>query len=223
MSVVHPAAQGIYLVTDSALCGERGVVPTAVAAVGAGIGTVQVRDKHATARELCELVLRVSLAVGQNAAVLVNDRVDVFLAARAEGAAVHGVHIGQDDLAPEQVRRIVGAGPVVGLTVSTTGELARAEALSRGTIDYLGMGVIHPTATKPDASGVIGTAGFGALTELTALPTVAIGGITVRDVAALRAAGASGIAVVSAICGQPAPAAAAAGLVAEWESCGACR
>lgn len=89
-----PVDLRLHLVTDAALCGDRGVVATAVAAVDGGATVVQVRERQADGADFLDLVLSVSDAVGRRAAVLVNDRVDVFLAARRMGAAVAGVHVG---------------------------------------------------------------------------------------------------------------------------------
>lgn len=207
---------GIYLVTDTRLCGPRGVVETARAAVAGGVRVVQVREKNAGTAELYELVLRTAGAVGHAATVLVDDRVDVYLAARAAGAAVHGVHIGQGDLPAGRVRELVGPGAVVGLTANTPGHLAALRALPEGTVDYLGVGVIRPTLTKPDHPAPLGVEGFRRIAAATALPCVAIGGVERGDVAALRRAGAAGIAFVSAICAAEHPGRSAEDLVTEW-------
>ncbi len=212
-------ASGIYLVTDTALCGARGVVDTVRAAVAGGVTTIQVREKHASAADFYALVLAVAEAAANRATVLVDDRVDVFLAARAAGAAVHGVHVGQTDLPADAVRTIVGPDAVVGLTANTPAHLALLAKLPAGTVDYLGAGVIRPTLTKPDHPEPLGLDGFADFAALSPLPVVAIGGILLEDVAALRKAGASGAAVVSAICGSADPLRAATDLVTAWR-CG---
>ena len=101
---------GIYLVTDTAACGPRGVVDTVRAAVAGGVKTIQVREKNASAADFHALVLAVAEAAANRALVLVDDRVDIYLAARAARAAVHGVHVGQNDLPVELVRTLVGQG-----------------------------------------------------------------------------------------------------------------
>lgn len=206
----------VYLVTDTQLCGRRSVVETARAAVAAGVRTVQVRDKHASASELYGLVLDVADAVGDQASVLVNDRVDVFLAARAAGAAVRGVHIGQSDLPPAQVRAITGAEAIIGLTADTPEHLEQLHRLPTGTVDYLGVGAIRPTSTKPDHPIPLGIMGFELVAGAAPVPCVAIGGVALDDVAALRRAGAAGVAVVSAICAAPDPGQVARDYVKEW-------
>lgn len=206
----------LYLVTDSALCGARGVLATVIDAVAGGISTVQVRDKTASDDAVLRLVLQVAGAVGDRATVIVNDRVDVYLRALAEGAAVHGLHVGQGDEAVARVRGRVGPDAVVGITANTPAEFARVFALPAGTVDYLGVGVIRATATKPDHPPVLGVPGFAALARGSALPCVAIGGVGLADVWPLRQAGAAGVAVVSAICAAPDARAAARALQREW-------
>lgn len=207
---------GIYLVTDPQLCGTRGVLETVRSAVAGGVRMVQIRDKNANGTDLYDVVVQIGEAVGDRALVLVNDRVDVYLAARADGAAVHGVHIGQNDLSPAQVRGTVGPEAIIGLSANTVGHLNQLHALPQGTVDYLGVGVIRPTLTKPDHPAPLGVDGFAAIAAATTLPCVAIGGVRLADVPALRRAGAAGVAVVSAICAADDPARVAEDFVQEW-------
>ncbi|WP_285035035.1 thiamine phosphate synthase [Plantibacter sp. ME-Dv--P-095] len=210
-------AMATYLVTDASASGARGVLDVVRRAVDGGVTAVQLREKTATARELFELTLRAAELVSGRALLLVDDRVDVFLAARSAGAVVHGVHVGQSDLPVDAVRRIVGDAAVVGLTANTPAHLAAVAALPAGTVDYLGVGVIRPTATKPDHPEPLGVDGFAAIAAATQLPCVAIGGVGLADTAALRSAGAAGLAVVSAICAADDPAAAARAFRAAWD------
>ncbi|MGK9147626.1 thiamine phosphate synthase [Plantibacter flavus] len=205
-----------YLVTDAAASGDRGVLDVVRRAVDGGATAVQVREKHASARELFELTVRAADVVAGRALLLVDDRVDVFLAARSAGAVVHGVHVGQSDLPVDAVRRIVGEAAVVGLTANTAAHLDAVAALPAGTVDYLGVGVIRPTLTKPDHPAPLGIRGFAAIAGSTELPCVAIGGVALADTAALHAAGAAGLAVVSAICGAEDPAVAARAFGDAW-------
>ncbi|MET1021575.1 MAG: thiamine phosphate synthase [Arthrobacter sp.] len=206
----------LYLVTDTRQCGLRTVAGVAAAAVAGGATVVQVRDKLAPARDLLEMLVAVAEAVGDRVPVLVNDRVDIFLAARMAGAPVAGVHVGQSDLGAELTRALVGPDAVVGLSAATDAEIMAAHRLPSGTVDYLGVGAIRATATKADHPSPIGVAGFGVLAASSALPCVAIGGISTADVRQLRNAGAAGVAVVSAICAAENPRAAAEELKEEW-------
>ncbi|MDA8271470.1 MAG: thiamine phosphate synthase [Actinomycetota bacterium] len=209
---------GIYLVTDSLQCIARDLVGTVLDAVNAGVRTVQIREKTATAAEFLELVVRVAAAVEGNATLLIDDQVGVYLAARAAGAQVHGVHIGQSDLSATLVRRMVGESAIVGLTANSPKHLQAVHALPHGTVDYLGVGVIRATSTKPDHPAPLGIEGFAEFVADTDIPCVAIGGIHFGDIAALRARGAHGAAVVSEICAAPDPRHAAARLVEEWDT-----
>ncbi|MFD1848424.1 thiamine phosphate synthase [Arthrobacter flavus] len=208
----------LYLVTDTGLCQPTPVADVVAAAVAGGATMVQVRDKNASTRGLLQLLLAVAESVGSIVPVLVDDRVDVFLAARARGAQVAGVHVGQSDLPVQLVRSIVGPGAIVGLSAATGGEIGAAHNLQAGTVDYLGVGAIHATATKADHPDPLGCDGFGALASASSLPCVAIGGIGVSDVRPLRDAGAAGVAVVSAVCASTDPEAAARELTGQWRS-----
>lgn len=207
---------GVYLVTDTALCGSRGVVETVRAAVAGGVRTVQIREKDATAADFYQLVVRTSELVGDQAAIVVNDRLDVYLAARAAGARVHGIHLGQSDLPVAVARAIVGDDAIIGLTANAVDHFSQVALLPERTVDYLGVGVIRATATKADHPAPIGVDGFASIAAATDLPCVAIGGVTLKDVSVLRWAQAAGVAVVSAICAAADPQRAAAGFVKEW-------
>ncbi|WP_144759535.1 thiamine phosphate synthase [Curtobacterium sp. 9128] len=211
---------GVYLVTDTALCDRHGhgVVGVVRSAVHAGVRIVQVRDKHASARDLLALTCAVAAAVGDHVAVVVDDRLDVALVARHAGHRVAGVHLGQSDVPVTAARALLGPAAHVGLTANTPAQFDAVARLPHGTVDLLGVGVVHPTTTKPDHPPALGHDGFKRLAAATELPSVAIGGIDLDDVAPLHAAGASGVAVVSGICAAPDPGSAAASYVAAWSA-----
>jgi len=208
-----------YLVTDSAQANAAGhdLVDLVYEAVAGGVTIVQLREKDLPAREFLDLVLRVSTAVARKVPVLVNDRVDVYLAAREMGARVAGVHVGQNDLPVGVVRSLVGPSAIVGLSAATLTQLEEAGIRSTG-VDYVGIGALHPTMSKKDAPTALGHERMAELIALSSLPTVAIGGIGVDDLRPLRAAGADGAAVVSAICGAADPRQAARRLAEAWAS-----
>lgn len=198
----------LYLVADAVLSGPRGVVDTVRAAVRGGVTAVQVREPLATTRELCELSAAVHrVLVGTGVPLLVNDRLDVALAVGAEG-----VHLGQSDLPPDLARRIAGPDLLIGLSVSTLRETAEVEALPEGTVDYLGLGPVFATATKPYAAAPLGLHQTAGVRAATRLPCVAIGGIDVNNAPEVRGTGVAGVAVVSAVCAAADPQAAAAAL-----------
>ena len=199
----------LYLVTDTGLCGGRdGVLATVVAAVAGGVTAVQVRDPRARTRDLVELCrdLRARLAPA-GIPLLVNDRADVAVAVGADG-----VHVGQHDLSPVDARAIVGADAYVGLSVHAVSHLGAVRSLPAGTVDYLGVGPVFSQRTKEDAATPTGLDTLADIVADSSLPCVAIGGITVDNAAAVRSTGVRGIAVVSAICGQLDPRAAATAL-----------
>jgi len=207
-----------YLVTDSAQARAAGhnIVDLVREAVAGGVTMVQLREKDLPAREFLDLVLHVSTAVAQAVPVLVNDRVDVYLAAREMGARVAGVHVGQSDLPMKAVRALVGPHAIVGLSAATESQLLESSARSAG-IDYVGIGALHPTTSKKDAPAALGHARMAELVAVSTLPTVAIGGIGAADLPQLRGAGADGAAVVSAICGATDPREAARALAEAWD------
>lgn len=201
---MRPLDLSVYLVTDTRLCGARGVAETARLAVEGGASVVQLRDPDAKGRELLGLAAAlVALLRPLGVPLIVNDRVDVALAAGADG-----VHLGQSDMPAPAARRLVGPDAIVGLSVGSPAEFAASrEVLS--AVDYLGVGPFRATGTKADAGAAIGADGIEALRALTSLPMVAIGGIDAGNAAEAVRVGAGGVAVVSAICAADDPAAAA--------------
>lgn len=215
----------VYLVTDGAQCAARGrsVARTVELAVAGGVTAVQVREKHAAGRAFLDTVLAVAEVLPGRVALLVNDRVDVFLAARAAGARVAGVHVGQCDLPATAVRALIGENAVLGLSAATERELREA-ARGGARVDHVGVGALHATRTKADAPTPLGVEGFAALlagAPAGAPPAVAIGGVAPGDLTALRRVGAAGGAVVSGICAAPDPRAAAEEYARAWAAGGA--
>jgi thiamine-phosphate pyrophosphorylase len=214
--VARPALDPtLYLVTDTALSRPRPVADVVRAAVAGGVTVVQVRDKTASRRELLALTRAVQDAVPPHVPVVVNDAVDVALLAGADG-----VHVGQDDLPPAEVRALIGPDRLLGFSVSSSEELAVALALPAGTLDLVGIGPVHGTPTKPDAGRPLGPDGvreLAAAARAAGLTTVAIGGIDAANAAEVAATGVDGVCVVSAVCAAPDPAAAARSLRAAVE------
>ncbi len=187
----------------------RHTVEAATAAAGAGAGVVQVRDKESCARDLLALVVAVSDAVARaNPAtrVLVDDRADIAYAARLAGAAVHGVHLGQNDLPVAAARALLGPDALIGLTTGTL-DLVRASASVAEHVDYLGAGPFRSTPTKDSGRPPLGIAGYHPLVAATTLPILAIGDVTPADVPALAGTGVAGVALVRAVMTAPDPAA----------------
>lgn len=167
------------------------------AALGAGTRVVQLRAKNALGRALlCEARDLVELCHAHGALLIVNDRLDVAMAAGADG-----VHVGQDDLPQAAARAVAGPDLLIGVSASFPEE---ALAVEREGADYLGFGAMYPTPTKPDAE-YAGPQMLAEVRRAVRLPIVAIGGITLENAPAVLAAGADLVAVVSAISGVPEP------------------
>ena len=192
----------LYLVTDPDLCAGYGLVETVVAAVRGGVTVVQLRDKHAADGEMIDQARRLKAALaGSGVPLIINDRLAVAVESGADG-----LHIGQDDGEVAAARMALGERALLGLSVQTPAQLARVD-IER--LDYLGLGPVFATPSKHDHAEPLGFEGLAALVAASPLPAVAIGGLKVEHVAAIRQSGAGGLAVVSAICGHPDPEAAA--------------
>ena len=180
------------LVSDDRLVPAEELVEACRAAVRGGVTSVQLRLKRIAPRELVMLARELVAAVP--VPVLVNDRLDVALAA---GAA--GVHLGPDDLPVALARRAAPPGFLIGGSVGGISELESGQGA-----DYWGVGPWHPTTTKPDAGAALGAEGFRRIVAQSGgIPCIAIGGVRPEDVAAVLGAGGVGVAVVSGIFGQP--------------------
>ena len=188
----------LYLVLDPDLCGDYGMVATTRDAIAGGATIVQLRMKHASTRERIDMGLALKqVTAGTPVRLIVNDDVEAAIAIDADG-----VHVGQEDAHPEEVRHLIGEEKLLGVSVNG---LDVAHAFDPAGIDYIGAGPIFATGTKPDHSLPVGFDGLRAMIDLCRLPTVAIGGLKGEHVAATFESGADGVAVVSAICGQPDP------------------
>ena len=181
----------LYAVTDNAWLGERSLAQCVEAALAGGATFVQLRDKQATGDALraeAEELLALCRAAG--VPFVVNDDVE---AARIAGA--DGVHVGQDDAACVEAREKLGPDAIVGVSVQTVEQALVAQA---DGADYLGVGAVFGTPTKPDAADV-GTDGLRAIVAAVDIPVVAIGGVNAATVPCLSELDVDGAAVVSAI------------------------
>lgn len=195
----------LMLVTDRPMAQGRSLVEVVAAAVAGGVTSVQLREKTADTRRFVELARDLDALLRPLGVPLwINDRIDVALA-----AGIDHVHVGQSDMTPADVRRLMGPTAVIGLSITRPEELV-AEDLAR--VDCLGVGPVFATATKSDAAPALGLDGLAAIRRAGGLPVVAIGGIGPAEVAAVRATGVEGVAVVSAIMAAADPRAAARAL-----------
>ena len=196
----------MYLVTEEALQDGRTTADIVSAALAGGIRLVQVREKEGSARRALEIALdvrRITRASG--ALFLVNDRIDLALAAEADG-----VHLGQEDLPVSTARAILGPDALIGLSITDPAQLVAGDVREA---DYLGVGAVFPTSSKADASDT-GLELLALARAAADLPIVAIGGITIDNAASAVRAGADVLAVISAIAAAPDPRSAAGRLLA---------
>ena len=180
----------LYAVTDNAWLGERTLAECVEEALAGGTTFVQLRDKHASAEDLraeAEELLALCRAAG--VPFVVNDDVECALAVGADG-----VHVGQDDMACERARALLGPDAIVGVSTQTVEQARAAEAAGA---DYLGVGGVTGTATKPEA-GVLAPEEFRAIAAVD-IPVVAIGGVNAATMPRLSELNVDGAAVVSAI------------------------
>jgi thiamine-phosphate pyrophosphorylase len=202
----------LYLVVGADVTARRPVLDVVREAVAGGVTAVQLREKTAATRSFIdEARALVALLRPLGIALIINDRVDVALACGADG-----VHVGQDDMRVDDVRRLIGNDGIVGLSVTN---LAEAGVVDIARVDYVGVGPVFSTATKRDAAVPLGLAGTADVCRAVALPAVAIGGIEAANAQAVFATGVQGIAVVSAICAARDPREAARRLVRGRGSC----
>ena len=187
-----------YVITDQHLAGNRSILDVVRAAIRGGATVIQMREKEATTRELVDMG-RALHAITREAGVplIVNDRVDIALAIDAEG-----VHLGVDDMPVPLARKLLGPGKIVGASPETVHQAMQAE---RDGADYLGIGDVFGTGTKPDAGQPIGVEGLRRIVKAVSIPVVGIGGITAENAGAVVQAGAAGVATVSAVVAAPDP------------------
>lgn len=199
---MKPIDYSLVLVTDRGLARGRAIADVVRAAVAGGVSIVQLREKLCGIREFIEegrtlLALLRPLGIP----LIVNDRVDVALAIGADG-----IHLGQRDMPIAVARRLVPPEWVIGISAESPEDAVRAE---QEGADYVGVSPVFGTPTKPDHAPPLGLAGLQAIRAAVKIPLVAIGGICADNAQAVIWAGATGVAVVSAIVAADDPRAAA--------------
>ncbi len=188
-------SESIYALTGEEFSCGRTNLEVVRAMLAGGIRVIQYREKKKDARQMYEECLAIRHMTKEAGALfLVNDHIDLAIAVDADG-----VHIGQSDLPPAVVRKLIGEDKVLGLSTHSPTEAQEAEAL--GCVDYIGVGPIFTTTTKADAQKAIGYDNLMAVRQAVALPIVAIGGIKEAAVAETIAKGASMVAIISDLVG----------------------
>ena len=217
-----------YLVIGPENTVGRPVSDVITQALRAGFTCVQIRSKECSARDLITYTIQAADAIAaagksESVALLVDDRLDVALAAREAGAKVDGVHVGQTDIPVEVCRKLLGSDSIVGLSARADEMLEYVKTAEMSLVDYLGVGPLHETPTKTDcglaADGTIITKSIDDLKELACaspVPIVVGGGVKIADIPLVKSTGVDGFFVVSAVCGADNPEAAARELVDAW-------
>jgi thiamine-phosphate pyrophosphorylase len=197
----------LYALVDPARAGGRELPALAKLLAQGGATLVQLRDKHGGTRAMIESARAIKAALAPfRVPLLINDRVDVALACGADG-----VHVGQDDMAVEDARRLLGRDAIIGLSVSSFGQAAHAPV---ELLDYVGIGGVYATTSKDNPDPPIGPSGLTMLTSAIRagkpdFPVCAIAGIDASNAGKAIEAGADGVAVISALSLAPEPLAAA--------------
>ncbi len=187
----------VCLLATAAACEQGELLAGVKRCIAAGVGMVQLREKHLADEALLECARRLrELCAGTGTLFIVNDRPDIALLSHADG-----VHLGQEDLPLAQARRIVGERLLVGLS---THSLEQAREAVREGADYIGAGPVFETTTK-DAGPLLGTDGLEAILGEVQLPVFAIGGVTDSNVAGIQGAGGGRVAVCSSVLGSETP------------------
>jgi thiamine-phosphate pyrophosphorylase len=192
-----PADVRLYALVDPERAGGHGLAGLARMLAAGGATLCQLRDKHRSTRVMVDEARAIKQSLASSGIPLVvNDRIDVALAAGADG-----VHVGQDDMMVEDARRLLGPRALIGLSVKT---VAQAEAAPVHLLDYVGIGGVYATTSKDNPDPPIGVAGLARIADVfrrrnPALPLCAIAGIDIGNAAATIAAGADGVAVISAL------------------------
>ena len=196
----------LYLCTDRLLAKgrpgvhgpaeDRPITQAVQAAIEGGVTMVQIREKQAETLDFYNIAREVQAITRRHKIPLVvNDRIDIALALEADG-----LHLGQTDMPLDVARRLVGNKMFIGISAGTVEEALAAE---RGGADYLGVGAVFPTGSKAEAGEPIGISRIAEIRAAVRLPFVGIGGIGPANAAGVIAAGADGVAVISAILSQP--------------------
>lgn len=185
----------LYLVTDRSILKGRDLFQAVEEAIAGGVTLVQLREKNISSLDFYTIALKMKELVNSyNVPLIINDRLDIALAVDADG-----LHVGQEDLPPAVARKLLGPEKILGYSVGNPEQARRGE---RDGADYLGAGTVFPTGSKADTGEPIGPEGLRAIKQAVAIPVVGIGGIGISNLEEVKAAGADGISLISAILGS---------------------
>lgn len=186
----------LYLVTDEADNYPQGLLAGVEAALAGGATLVQFRAVRGSRQQLYKTALELrDFLRARQVPLVINDHVDLALAVEADG-----VHVGQNDLPPSVVRRLIGPARVLGLSITDPGQLTSVDF---SVVDYLGAGPVFATSSKADAAPPLGLEGLAEIVCRSPRPVVAIGGITLANAPTVFGSGIAGVAIISGLSRAP--------------------
>ncbi|SMP61762.1 thiamine phosphate synthase [Anoxynatronum buryatiense] len=199
----------LYLVTDRTLTGETHFYEKVQQALKGGVTLLQVREKEVGSREFYDITCTLKkIAAPFGVPVIVNDRLDIALAADADG-----LHIGEGDLPVEVARKWLGNRKLLGYSAGSPSSAAYGERMGA---DYIGAGAVFPTDSKKDAGTAIGLKTLEEVVKSVGIPVVGIGGISAANLSQVKATGVAGVSLISAVLGHAEPEKAAKELTLQW-------
>jgi thiamine-phosphate pyrophosphorylase len=191
-----PEIKGLHVITDSEIAKPRSLIEVIKQSIAGGATVIQLRDKTASDEDMIALGREILKLTSGNIPLIINDRIKVALALNAQG-----IHVGQSDLPARQVRNLISPEMILGVSALTADQAVKAQ---EDGADYLGVGPIFPTSSKPDADPAIGLAGLIKIKNAVRIPIIAIGGINKANALEVMRY-AEGIAVISAVMGAENP------------------
>lgn len=230
MSIRNNLNISAYLVVGPENTKGRPVATIIQEAIEAGFTCVQIRSKVASARELIAYTRQAAEVIAKvgksdEVTLLVDDRLDVVLAAREQGVKVDGIHVGQADIPVDVCRAYLGEDSIVGLSARTDELIEYIKTADVSSIDYFGVGPLRETKTKPDCGlsqdGTVITRSITDIAEvamISPIPVVVGGGVKLDDIPKLAQTGVGGFFVVSAVTEAEQPKIAATNLVEAWKN-----
>ena len=219
-----------YLIIGPENVNGRSIEEIIISSIKAGFTCLQLRSKISSAREMIELADRCAkiisdLNASDRVALIINDRLDIVLAAREMNIKVDGIHVGQDDIPPEVCRKFLDDDSIVGFTPRKSNMIDYVKNYDLNTVDYLGVGPFHISTSKPDAGrqvdGSVITRTIEEISEvkkISSVPVIVGGGVTIEDIPLLKMIGVDGFFVISAVANADDPYLAAKNLVDCWRN-----
>lgn len=193
MSMLLPQNKLLYLILDEQFCYHYSPLAIAHMAIQGGVNMLQLRDKSRTTQQFIQYAQTIKNSLSSyQIPLIINDNIEVAMAIAADG-----LHLGQQDLSYPEARRQLGENKIIGLTIEN---FSQAQQAQQWPVDYIGVGPIYQTASKPDAPLPLGTQQLLQICQYSRHPVIAIGGICDNTIRAVAQLPIKGIALINAIC-----------------------